>query len=160
MTSLQTYINEENFKTQQWIDEDPKNRMGGLIPDADHWAEYGIYTVEQYEQYQMDVVYSDLYKEVYGMRPRHHTGHVTKEEFDSLLNSHARHMEEEKSREARAIEAFEKLITKTVELGAGDRETAIRWLMQEDEYYEHDPEYFEYTYQLPYGYLKNPELRA
>jgi hypothetical protein len=153
--TLQEYIDECNAKTQAWIDEDPANRGAGFIAPASHFEEsYGITTVEQFEQYNMDCTYSDLYKEIYGFRPRHHSGHVTKEEYDSLLEEHDRYMVEETEREARAIKRFEESIAKTIAIGAGDRETAIRWLKDAlDEGRESD-EYFEYCNQLPYGYLK------
>jgi len=86
MNELQAHIETENAKTRAWVAEDPQNRWAGeMCSDPAHWERYEIFTVGQYEQYNMDASYSDLHKEIYGCRP---TGgnHVTREEYDHLLN--------------------------------------------------------------------------
>lgn len=40
--------------------------------DIDHWIEMGINTIEQYELQQAISFFSDFYKEVVGIRPRHY----------------------------------------------------------------------------------------
>lgn len=40
--------------------------------DIDHWIEAGINTIEQYELNQAIAFFSDFYKEVVGIRPRHY----------------------------------------------------------------------------------------
>ena len=86
MNELQAHIEAENAKTRAWVAEDPENRWAGeMCSDPEHWARYDIYTIGQYEQYNMDCSYSDLHKDVYGCRP---TGGypVTREAYDHLLD--------------------------------------------------------------------------
>ncbi len=40
--------------------------------DIDHWIEMGINTIEEYELQQAISFFSDFYKEVVGIRPRHY----------------------------------------------------------------------------------------
>lgn len=72
MTSLATYLANLNAATLAWIAEDPDNRWAGLITeDLSHWAEMGIYTVEQYQRYDLETLVWDMYKDAHGIRPRH-----------------------------------------------------------------------------------------
>ena len=67
---LQAYIEAENAKVAAWVAEDPANRFAGMITsNPDHWADYGIFTVDQYLFSTAMSNYSDSYKGVYGMRP-------------------------------------------------------------------------------------------
>ena len=65
---------------------------------------------------------------------------------------------EDKIREDECIVEFEKLIADTIACGAGDRDTAIRWLKSSDETSQHDEYYFEYTHGLPYGYMSGKKV--
>lgn len=100
----------------------------------------------------------DEYKSVHGIRPRWM-------DFDAMsieeLRESANRLEQEiiesiarekVEQEAATIE-FEALITQTITTGAGDRETALRWL-REAEGEMCDDGFFEYLYGLPYGYLR------
>ena len=67
---LQAYIEAENAKVAAWVAEDVDNRFAGMpTSNPDHWAIYGIFTVEQYLFSMAKSNYSDSYKDVYGMRP-------------------------------------------------------------------------------------------
>lgn len=95
MNELLAHINAENAKTEAWVAEDPENRWAGLITnDMKHWADYGIHTVAEYEQYMLDMSYSDLYKEIYGVRPRYAAGSVSQEDYDRLLDCLEDHNED------------------------------------------------------------------
>jgi len=95
MNELVAHIKAENAKTAAWVAEDPENRWAGyVVEDLAHWAEYNIHTVAEYEQYMLDVSYSDLYKEVYGVRPRYAAGSVTQEDYDRLLDCLEDHNED------------------------------------------------------------------
>ncbi len=70
MSALQAHIKTLNAETLAWVAEDSANRWAGLlVEDLEHWAEYGIYTVAQFNRYMDECAYSDGYKEVYGVRP-------------------------------------------------------------------------------------------
>ena len=100
---------------------------------------------------------SDASKDAQGFRTRFDYTQFTPEELmkeavyweERVVEA----IEEDKIREAECIEEFEKLIADTIDMGAGDRETAIRWLKDGDDWFENDESYFEYTFGLPYGYL-------
>lgn len=78
-------------------------------------------------------IFSDLYKDAYGFRPRMDLRDHTAKELDALWRSTAeaqgRAMREEKARESRAVAAFDALVDETIALGAGDYPTAVRWLL-------------------------------
>lgn len=83
-------------------------------------------------------IVSDLHKDTYGFRP--HAGWWTewKESdedgkqaiWDMLLESLDETMAYEKRQQDAAIESFEARILQLIELGAGDRLTAIRWIVE------------------------------
>lgn len=88
MSALTAHIQELNAKTKAWIDEDPDNRWAGmLVEEADHWAEYGVYTVEQFERHMLIETIWDVYKEVNGCRPRGlNFDEMSMEELQSFLD--------------------------------------------------------------------------
>lgn len=100
---------------------------------------------------------SDASKDAQGFRTRYDISDMTIEELmveaDYWEGRVIEAIEEERAREKVAIAEFEKAVANTIAIGAGDRETAIRWLKGDDEWYINDESYFEYSYGLPYGYL-------
>lgn len=106
--------------------------------------------------------YSDFYKELYDVRPRHATAEQwnslewLEKQIAALQEDAPRVAAEHRARENAAIERFEALVKTTIEAGAGNRVLALKWLReaQNDEHAEIDDEYFEYCHGLPYGYLK------
>ena len=82
-------------------------------------------------------IFSDLHKEVYGFRPRGHwfydaetTDAERQAEWDYLCTRLDQQIEEDRAREAKAVEFFEAQVQQNVSFGASDRETAIRWILQ------------------------------
>jgi nitrogen regulatory protein PII-like uncharacterized protein len=77
---------------------------------------------------------SDFYKDAHGFRPRNYKEWWTKEELEAEYNYLSKvcedNMKREAIAEAEALVKFEKLVEETINHGAGDRETAIRWLVQ------------------------------
>jgi len=99
---------------------------------------------------------SDFSKEAYGFRCRSYKEWWTKDELEA---EYARlsficddNMLYETKRESEALVQFEMLIKRTIALGASDRETAIRWLVDgEDlEMTEQDLQYFFWGHGLSY----------
>lgn len=78
-------------------------------------------------------IYSDYHKEAYGFRPRHINYHsLTTEEleadfehFGKMCRENA--IEEEKQLQA-DLKAFDVQIERTIQLGANDYKTALKWL--------------------------------
>lgn len=60
-----------NAETRAWIAGGPNRWAGFLIEDLSHWAELDVNTVEDLERYFLETAIWDLYKDVYGVRPRH-----------------------------------------------------------------------------------------
>lgn len=73
--------------------------------------------------------YSDTYKEVHGFRPRGHTFTT----LDQVYAAIDRLNEEADADAIRCAERMEKRIAHALELGARDRTTAIRWLIEGDD---------------------------
>lgn len=85
---------------------------------------------------------SDLYKDVYGIRPRGYNFHNWSfQELTDFVND----LSEENSRLIDEEKAFEQKALKDVmSVGAPDKETAARWLDQADAFYMYgDDEFYE-----------------
>lgn len=134
---------------------------------------YNELTGEARERYDLACYIYEEHKSVFGVKGRHYglwTGNgyeVSPEWTTEELRSEAARMndwvvesiEEDKRREERAIASFEAAVAKCIEAGAGDRETAIRWVKES---YEADgygrwygDEHLEFEMGLPYGFFKN-----
>ena len=108
------------------------------------------------EQYRES--YSDMYKDAYGFRPRGiDTSLWTLEQFEAEFEYLARALElqlkEKAEAQSVAVAAFEARVAEVIKLGASDRETALRWIMDGSEA-GGDWEYFCFLTSLPYGYFK------
>lgn len=87
--------------------------------------------------FDADIV-SDLHKDARGFRPSGYWWMMWEEAsdlrrqeiWDGLIDELNHCMEQERQAQARAIERFEQLVAKTIEYGAADRETAIRWIVE------------------------------
>ena len=82
---------------------------------------------------------SDLYKDVHGVRPRY----INFKEWsdgelevytDKLIVQLKENEELERLQEEADVKSFKDQIQKTIELGAGDRKTALKWLFSSEEY--------------------------
>jgi hypothetical protein len=86
--------------------------------------------------------YSDLHKDAYGFRPRHSrfydeatTDDERQELWDMAIVSANERFEREIEEERLALAEFEQTVKKTIEVGAGDEETALRWMVQGEDFY-------------------------
>lgn len=107
-------------------------------------------------------MYSDLYKDVYGSRPRNCNFETVEEfekDFDFLCTlDHERKMEEDRFME-QAIVYFEARVDETMDLcDTTDREDAIRIIMdaegRADDFEFYGYESLEWALNLPFGYIK------
>lgn len=106
--------------------------------------------------------YSDLHKDVYGFRPRNNrfldaTPEEQEKMWDYLLEENDRVMKEDEEREIRSDKEFENGIKMVMEIGAPDRETAIRWILSNelDEYdLRYGFDYIRYNWGISYKYQK------
>lgn len=101
---------------------------------------FSISNQSQFDECLMWV--SDLYKDVYGIRPRGYNFHNWSfQELTDFVND----LSEENTRQIEDEKAFEQKALKDVmSVGAPDKETAARWLDQADAYFMYgDDEYYE-----------------
>lgn len=160
MTDLITHIKTLNAASREWAAAKEGRWVTTLVEEADHWAECGVYTVAQFDRYMNEQEIWDMYKEVNGVRPRgiDFKSMSDDEVVDMMLDLREQaevHFRHEQEREAAAVEEFEAMIRQTIDMGAGDRETAIRWLKEAREGQEASDDFMEYEFGLPYGYLRN-----
>jgi predicted Fe-S protein YdhL (DUF1289 family) len=112
-------------------------------------------------------IVSDLFKDTYGFRPREafwsewNAASDDRKQaiWDNLLVNLEAEMQAEKAREERAIVRFEARVAETIELGAQDRATALRWIMEADKA-DGDFEYLAYLNGLSYRYFKNYQVEV
>ena len=107
---------------------------------------------------QAQCQYWDMYKDAYGVRPRGvDTSTWTLADFDAEFQLLGEIIKQEdiarKAAETEAIAKFEKHVTDTICMGARDRETALRWIMDASNA-NGDWEYLCYDLGLPYHYFR------
>lgn len=108
---------------------------------------------------QLASFYSDYFKELHGFRPR--GGDPKLWESPELLRAAIAELDaiapaiqaEQEAQDKACIARFEALVAKTIEHGAGSRETALRWIMDASDC-QGDWEYLCFHHGLPYGYFK------
>ena len=96
------------------------------------------------ERESMIQIYSDFHKDAYGFRPRGVNYHEftleeLKEDFARFGAISEENRKQEEAANERASVAFEARVQQVIDMGAGDRETALRWIM--DSFEEHDFDY-------------------
>ncbi len=111
-----------------------------------------------------DDSFSDLHKDARGFRPNESlytwldtaTDDEKQELWNILVDEMASNEKFREECEKSAVEEFELRVASVIASGAGNRETALRWIFdaEDDEYAKLDRDYFCYKYGLPYGYFK------
>jgi hypothetical protein len=107
---------------------------------------------------QMQCQFWDMYKDAYVVRPRGiDTTSWTEADFEAEFQMLGKVIEQEdiarKEAEAEATAKFEQHVTNTICMGAKDRATALRWIMDASQAGD-DWEYFCFLNGLPYGYFR------
>jgi len=86
------------------------------------------------EQEQLLQYISDMHKSAYGSRPRGGYDHMSVEELkvelDKLSNIANDVYEQEKAYEEECADEFDSLVLSIQASGAGNRETALKWLLE------------------------------
>jgi beta-lactamase class D len=113
-------------------------------------------------------IVSDLHKDARGFRPKegwwntwNEANDQRKQEiWDSLAQESEAEFNAERAREARAIKDYEDQITLLITLGANDRKTAIRWIIDSLDTGRPDAGYICYHLGLPYFTEYEQELKG
>ena len=103
-------------------------------------------------------LFSDLHKDAFGFRPRNHrfynsftTDDQRQEDWDYTCKCLDAELERMAQAEVQSDIAFEERILGCVSFGADSRETAIRWILESDNYTEYDRAYGFGYIQYEYG---------
>ena len=105
---------------------------------------------------ELESIYCEMYKDVYGMKARWYRAESVEQARADIARLEQELILSEKARiedEARAVVKFCKRIEDTIKAGAGNRETALRWIMEADDA-RGDWEFLCYLNGLPYGFFK------
>lgn len=91
-------------------------------------------------------IFSDLHKDARGYRPRGHEFYTAtparkQEIWDAMCDELENEIERERRAQLDAQRLFEERITETIEMGAGDRDTAIRWICDAEDITGYDAAY-------------------
>jgi hypothetical protein len=109
-------------------------------------------------------LFSDMHKDAYGFRPRNHrfydpsTSDDEKQRiWDATYEEVVREINRAKAEQAEAAKSFETRVDQLIKVGAGDRETALRWLFEAQDEFDrmYGAERMEWEFGLEYGYLAN-----
>jgi hypothetical protein len=142
MNDLLDYINDLNAKSDAEMSVNSSLVIGMLSTDLDWWEDRGITTVEGYKRWSLINYIYDGYKDAYGTRPRHYNFDAMsiaelEAEADRIGEAVVETIDLERAADKAAIEKFEATIITIIEVGAGDRETALRWLTSSVDDIEH-----------------------
>ena len=103
--------------------------------------EYGVDTEREVaEREDLEIFIYDGHKDAYGVKGRHYdfaamTLEDLRKEADRISAAIDVAIAEEKEREAEDLTAFEKEIEDVIGYGAGNRETALRWMTDGETFY-------------------------
>ena len=92
------------------------------------------------ERYDLECFIYDMHKAAYGVKGRHYDFKCMsmddlRKEADRIADAVAVAEAEEAHDAEVAIADFEATVGETIEAGAGDRETALRWMAMEETFY-------------------------
>lgn len=87
-----------------------------------------------------ETIFSDLYKDAYGFRPRGHNFYTAtpaekQEIWDATILDMEAAQQAEIAREKECEKKFKDQISKVIEAGAGNRINALRWMTSTDTFY-------------------------
>lgn len=105
-------------------------------------------------------LFSDLHKDVYGFRPRNHEFYEASDErkeeiWNQTMAALEFEIELEKLHAETMANTFRARIQETIELGAGDEETALRWILEGENFslndYQYGADYAAYHFGFDYA---------
>ena len=129
---LKAHIDESNEKFVARCKAEGATAWGTTVSDPEHWAEYGIFNIAQYERYSLESYIYDAYKDAHGFRPRHiDFKSMSMDELEKMADQVSEEVAESiKQREQAENEAYESLkkhLKGLVDMGAKDFRQALEW---------------------------------
>jgi hypothetical protein len=106
----------------------------------------------------LEQTYCEMHKDVHGVKARWYRAESVEQAEADIARLEAEWeivAKREREEQSAAAVRFEARVAEYVALGAGDRETALRWIHDAEET-NGDPEYLCYVSGLPYGYFAAP----
>lgn len=64
------HIKDRNAKSKAWMDAAPGRWSSMLVEDPKHWADYEIYTIDEFNHYMAQSTHYEIYKDINGISPR------------------------------------------------------------------------------------------
>ena len=140
--ALQAHLEASNATTVARAEAEGWTFYSTTVTDPAHWARVGVFSIAEYERQDLISYISDAHKDAYGFRPRgfnyaEWSMADLEAEADRLSEAVTRAIEANELEENRAVEAFEQSVQNTIEMGAGNRVTALRWLTDAEIFYSH-----------------------
>lgn len=105
---------------------------------------------------ELECIYCEMYKDVHGIKARWYRAESVEQarrDIEALSIEAAREAQREREAQDAAAVRFEERVQATIKMGAGNRETALRWI-HDAEGTDGDNEYLCYHLGLRYGYFK------
>lgn len=138
--ALQAHIEARNAEFVKRCEEEGAEWYCTTVSDPAHWAEFDVFTIEDYKRHSLISYISDGHKDAYGFRPRGYnysewTLDELTEEADRISEAVAKAIEEDEILANHQVEAFEQSVQNTIAMGAGNRATALRWLTDAETFY-------------------------
>lgn len=161
-TEFVAYIEAKNLETQVWIDAGP-DRWASMLPtDEQYWADRGISTIAQYERDTDECCLYEICKDLGWRRNYSEIKALTDAELTAEVEFHSKQLsiqiEQDRRAELVKVEQFETRVTETIAMGAGDRVTALKWILEAEDCHEdfafYGYESLEYRLGIPFGYIK------
>jgi len=166
-TALIAHVDALNAKKEAWVAEDPDNRWAGLyVNDIDYFQDIGVSTPAEFDRFMDEETLYRSFRDIYNYRPsmdwiRNLSDEELHNEFRRIAESAELQAAQEKESEERAFEEYESMIAQNLELGAADRATAIRWILDSlDIGAQWDEDYICYELGLPYTYANTLKEEA
>ena len=104
MTTLLQHIESLNAHADQMMAQEPGLWMSKYTDDLSHWADMGVYTVEDFKRNELINGISDASKDLYGCRLRLDWDEMTIEQMEATYDNICRQLriqfEEEQAAEA------------------------------------------------------------
>lgn len=103
MTTLLQHIESLNAQADLMMEQEPGLWMSKYTDDMSHWADMGVFTVEDFKRYELINGISDASKDLYGCRLRLDWDEMSIEDmertYDNICNQLRLQYEEEKAAE-------------------------------------------------------------